>query len=204
MSKLLLAAALFAAAAAPARAASFESLWSGAASSFGAQLQGFKMSPVKLAQHAAPPHRAQSVTIFDVQKLYDQGVKVAKSDLDGWFAGRRFSAAGVTAQLLVGVSTLVDPAAGPLGGTVFKAASLGGAQPDGISPEYWDTLGGNQADNVALIIYDRAKDWQAVKWGQTGAQAQDDHELFEIRRTGDLLVAKYADGTYGYFFKKVH
>ena len=190
------------AAVSPAFSGTFEVLASQAAAPFAVSFQAFKFSPAKLALKGAA-FAAASVSVLDIERLYNAGAKVEKGDLQGWFAGRRYSAKGVSAQLLVGADILKDPAAGSLGGADFKLAAFGGAQPDVIGVEYYDEPGSETLNTVSWIIHEEGAKWKTAEFRQTGATGQDSRDIFEIRKSDNLLVAKYADGTYAYFFKKV-
>jgi hypothetical protein len=196
---------VLAALAAPARASELEALRFRSASQFA----GVSFGAMKFVPAAAPlslrgsVFAAGSVTILDVERLYAKGAKIDQAALTGWFAGRRFSAKGVSPQLLVGVDVLRDPEAGPLGGSDFKLASMGGAEP-GVSPaDLYDEPGSETVNTVTWYIREEGKAWRVAEFLDSGTKGQDKRGAFELRKSGDLIVGKYADGTYAYFFKKV-
>lgn len=171
-----------------------------------APLRFVSVSPAAAALRAAGLSvlNVQSVTVLDIERLYDAGSKVTKADVAGWFSGRRFSSKGVTAQLLAGADVLRDADAGSLGGSDFKLASVGGAEPvEGSPADLFDTLGSELANNIAWVIHEEGSKWRTVTFADTGARGADTRGAFEVRKNGDVLVAKYSDGTYAYFFKRV-
>lgn len=208
MKKTLLTLAAAILAAAP-LAAQPEALHASAAAQFGAaalSLPAFKFVAVSpaAAALAAAGFKAQSVTVLDIEKLYNAGTRVTQADVSGWYSGRRFSAKGAAAQLLVGQDILRDASAGSLGGVDFKLASFGGAEPSEYVPaDLYDAPGSATVDNITSVIRDEAADWAAARFTGTGVSGQDKRSAFEVRKNGDLLVAKYSDGTYGYFFARV-
>jgi hypothetical protein len=205
MRKLLLSLAALAVIAAPIRASELEVLSNASAVRFQAaqfSLSVLKFAPTQMALRGLA-FKAGSVTVLDIERLYTQGAKVEKKDLSGWFAGRRYSAKGASPQLLVGADILRDADAGPLGGADFKLASFGGDEP-GLSPaDLYDAPGSETVNAVISITRDEAAGWKVAEFKDTGATGQDKRSAFEIRKNGDLLVAKYIDGTYAYFFKRV-
>jgi hypothetical protein len=204
--KKLLALAVLAVLAAPVSAVPLESANFSAASSFaGVSFGAFKFvpSPAALALRGAA-FAAASVTVLDIERLYAKGAKVSQAELTGWFAGRRYSSKGAAAQLLVGADILRDADAGSLGGSDFKLSSMGGAEPSQYTPvDLYDDLGSELVNNVLWYIREEGKEWKTAEFLAAETKGQDKRSAFELRKSGDLLVAKYADGTYGYFFKKV-
>lgn len=168
--------------------------------SFGALT--FKAAPAPLALRGLA-FASQSVTVLDIERLYAKGTKVGQSSLSGWFAGRRYSAKGATAQLLVGVDVLRDADAGSLGGSDFKLASMGGSEPGPSPADLYDDLGSEMINTVTYYVREEGAKWKNAEFLSDSTKGQDLRSAFELRKSGDLLVAKYADGTYAYFFKKV-
>jgi hypothetical protein len=208
MKKTLMTVAAAVLAAAP-LAAQPEALTASAAAQFRAAslaLPAFKFVSVSpaAAALAAAGVKAQSVTVLDIEKFYNSGAKVSKAEVSGWYAGRRYSAKGATAQLLVSAEVLRDADAGSLGGSDFKLSSVGGAEPvEGMPATIFDDLGSETVNNILFRIADEGASWKTADFTDTGVRGQDSRAAFEVRKNGDLLVAKYSDGTYAYFFKRV-
>lgn len=205
MKTLLPSLAVLALIVAPVRASQLEALQAGSAVHFQAaapSLAALKFAPYRMALRGLA-FKAGSVTVLDIERLYNAGAKVEKKDVAGWYAGRRYSAKGASPQLLVGVDIQKDADAGPLGGVDFKLASFGGDEP-GLSPaDLYDAPGSETVNTVISITRDEAADWKAASFKDTGVVGQDKRSAFEVRKSGDLLVAKYSDGSFAYFFKRV-
>ncbi|MDE2040515.1 MAG: hypothetical protein KGO96_11125 [Elusimicrobia bacterium] len=151
--------------------------------------------------------RAQPLALAlpDLARLFNNGTRPAPEAATGWFAGRRCSAAGVSAQLLVGLEVQKDPDAGPLGGVVLKLASFGGPPPGPVPAATFDSPSPATVEGVLSIIDQESGGWRnagTVAHGLTGVERLS-LAAFELRLSGSLLVARYADGSYAYFFRKV-
>lgn len=167
-----------------------------------ARFGAFKLVPFQLAPRLPA---VAAVTVFDLERLFQEGKAPSAQDLTGWFAGRRFTAKGPAAQLLVGHVLLKDPAQGPLEGVVLKVTAFGGDEPGRGPVTYYDDMGHNAVDAVLWNLHERGPkaDWKPVELKDTGAVAQDGALILQVRKNGELLVARYHNGDYAYFFKRV-
>ena len=122
------------------------------------------VSPLTTVQFAAS--QALRLTPIDptpeIARMFSRGKAADAAELQGWISGRRFSAKGPVAALLVGQE-------------VYTAA-------------------GEKVD-----AFDDPNSPQL----QEATQRWDRQDDVEIRRSGKIFVARYSNGDYGYFFKKV-
>ncbi len=178
------------------------------ANAFGSfRVQAFQKTAAPAIQYDA---KSAAKATADLSGLFDKGTKVSAADLRGWWAGRRFLSIGVAPALLVGADVPKDNSEGPISGTVFKTFLFPKIKlPDGIgagdlSPaEYYDVLGSAVSDSVSWIIHEDAQDWVETKFTDSGAITKKGYDQAEIRKNGDYLLAKFEDGSYAYFFKRV-
>lgn len=199
-------------AAAPAGANMFEEAAAQGRVGFGVLLGSFKLPAFQktVAAGIKMDPKAAAKAAADLSDLFDKGTKVSAADLRGWWAGRRFLSIGVAGALLAGVDVPRDVEAGPIGGAVFKTLLFpkiklpADIDPQYLTPaDYYDEPGSVAADNVSLVIREEAKDWVETKFGETGAVTKKGYDTAEIRKNGAYLIAKFEDGSFAYFFKKV-
>ena len=181
---------------------------------FAAMLGGFRLGvgkpvaapvPAKLPTLSRAKAAPKAATTADLEGLFVAGAKPAEGDLRGWFAGRRFTQAGPTAALLAGTELYNDPKQGPISGKTFKILLWGADKPtEGMPETYWDEPGSAALDAIAWNIYEQGGDWSRADFTQDkSAVTHKGESTYEVRKSGDWLVARYPNGDYGYFFKKV-
>lgn len=163
-------------------------------------------SPVATAKFLpAPPAAPHALAAgrVDLEAWFAAGGSVAKADVSGWYAGRRLTPKGWAAALLVGADLLLDPAAGPVGGSTFKLM-VQGADAPGLSPEhFYDEMYPPKVEGIMSWIERTSGDWSDAEIGGASALAFKGPHKHEVRKYGDYLVLKYPTGEFGYFFKKV-
>ncbi len=172
---------------------------------FGQALGGFRLpvfKPMALPRAQAPMKAPAAASL---EELFAKGAKPAQNDLRGWFAGRRFTKAGPTAALLVGADVYNDPKQGPIAGSSFKIFLWAAEAPSADQPEtYWDEPGSAARDTVIGNISEQGPDWVPADFAKDKSVVTRKGEAgYEIRRSGDWFVARFPNGDYGYFFKKV-
>jgi hypothetical protein len=177
---------------------------------FGARQNFSILSSVRFVpfQKAVPASAARVealASIGDLEALYLKGSKPEKSDLQGWFAGRRFTQEGGVAALFTGTDHFNDPRQGPIGGSIFKIVLFGSDKPiEGMPETYWDTPGSAALDAIASNLDEQSIAWSRADFtADKAVVARKGESAFEVRKSGDWLVVKYPNGDYGYFFKKV-
>lgn len=205
MRKSFLSLTIVLAAAAPARAGAFEEAAIRARLNFVRALGAFKLQPLQL-RRGALAQGAKAAAAADLAALFDKGDKPASERLMGWHAGRRFTKGGPMAALLVGTKVYKDPAVGPLSGEEFKVILMGSNIFDkDLLVDIYDEPGSELANTVITLIRENASKWSAAdfKEKEKSVVTRKEGAALEVRVSGDYLVCKYDDGTYGYFFKKV-
>ena len=185
--------------AAPALAGGFEKSASLAglqfAQSIGAFAPRFVPAPAVLAAAAPLP---------DLASLFDKGTAPTQKELEGWRAGRRFTKDGPAPALLVGKDVYHKPEDGPISGKDFKVFAFGPDTAGAAPVDLYDDPGSELQNAINYYLREDAKRWSAAEFREKGALTRKDAQPpIEIRRSGEWLVARYADGSYGYFFKKV-
>ncbi len=140
----------------------------------------------------------------DLSILFDLGAKPEAADVEGWYAGRRFTENGPAAQLLVGGESYDDPSNGPIGGKSFKLMVFGPNVTGVVPADLYDDPGTYVVDTVKELMAEKGKEWSALSFSATGATWKKGEEGYELRKWGRYLICKYPDGGYGYFFKKVN
>ena len=175
-----------------------------AQSGFFGQLGGFHLGALHLNTKPDFPVQFKGVKVSaDWASLFVNGDKVSEQELTGWFAGRRFTAGGPAAQLLIGDNFYNDPKVGPVSGQVFKVGVMG-PKVAGIVPETLYDMPGSQTLNGTLqLIWEKSSKWRALKYKGKSAIVEDGDNIYEIRKSGTWFICKYANGDYGYFFRKV-
>ncbi|MBI5200945.1 MAG: hypothetical protein HY925_05110, partial [Elusimicrobia bacterium] len=139
----------------------------------------------------------------DLSILFDLGAKPEAADLEGWYAGRRFTENGPAAQLLVGGESYDDPSNGPIGGRSFKLMVFGPNVAGVVPADLYDDPGTYVVDTVKELMAEKGKEYSALGFSATGATWTKGQGAFELRKWGRYLIVKYPEGGYGYFFKKI-
>jgi len=162
-------------------------------------LAAFRFKPAP-----APAPAAKAAALPDLAALFEKGTAPTQKDVEGWRSGRRFTKDGPAAALLVGTDIYDNPDDGPISGKTFKVFVFGADKP-GIGPaDLYDNPGSVLQDATTQYIRENAKKWSAAEFTAKAALTRKESAPpIEIRQNDSYLVARYADGTYGYFFKKV-
>ena len=182
---------------------------------FAALLGGFRLGVGKPIVAAVPAKSAFGTAVktapkaaaaaADLETLFVGGAKPAEGDLRGWFAGRRFTQSGPTAALLAGTDVYSDPNQGPIAGKSFKILLWGADKViEGLPETIYDEPGSETLNTIAWNIYEQGGQWSRSDFTQDkSVLTRKGESLYEVRKSGDWLVARYPNGDYGYFFKKV-